>query len=175
MDGVSKRGSADRGSRAAGRFSFTNVLGKAAAVALLGFFALLAFTYLAWPSGPAVRSASLPPAQADRVDVVYFHRTQRCYSCQWMGDQTLWTVQTYFGQELSSGRVVFRDVDVQQPENAALAKQYNAYGSSLYLNYVKGGQDHIAQAADLYPFIGDQPRFTGQLRAKIAFGLQGSR
>jgi len=145
-----------------------------AVAATLGLLALLAVLAVAWPSGARPAASGTPAEASDRVDVVYFHRTERCSSCQWMGEQTLWTVQNYFAQELASGRVVFRDVDVQKPESASLTKQYNSYGSSLFLNYVKGGQNHIEQVADLYPFIGDQPRFTGQLRAKIAIGLQGS-
>ena len=138
-----------------------------------GIAILVAAIAFAWPSeqpAPAgARTAAV--ANADRIDVVYFHRTERCDSCQWAGAMSRKTVETYFQAELASGRVIFREVDVQQKENAALAYQYRASGSSLFLNYIKDGVDHIRQASDTYPYIGDEARFSERLRTAITAGL----
>ena len=147
-------------------------LSRGVVYATAGAIILFAAIAFAWPAAePDSQSARSAITGAERIDVVYFHRTERCASCQWAGAMTRKTVETYFKDELATGRVTFCEVDVQQKENAALAYQYHATGSSLFLNYVKGGVDNIRQASDTYPYIGDEARFTTLLRNKIAAGL----
>ncbi len=158
----------------AARRRFRRTVAVATAIGALGLIVLSA---LAWPkpltSPPA--DGALAGVKADRVEVVYFHRTQRCETCLWAGQATGWTVQTYFADELASGKVTSQETDVQKPENAALAQKYRASGSSLFLNYVKGGQDHIVQAYDTYPYVGNLDRYSERLREKIASGLEVRR
>lgn len=118
-----------------------------------------------------VSAAPAPVQNADRIDVVYFHRTERCDSCTWAGQMARKTVVSYFANELSSGRVTFREADVQSFENRMLAAKYRATGSSLFLDYVSQGKDYIVEAAQTYPYVGNETRFTGLLRAMIADGL----
>ncbi len=150
----------------AGRRRLRRAVALASTLGLLGLVVLAA---LAWPKPPASTLAggssvinSATSAQADRVEVVYFHRTQRCETCLWSGQAARWTVSTYFADELSSGKVTFQEVDVQKPENAPLANRFRATGSSLFLNYEKDDQDHIVQAADTYPYAGNLERYSEQ-------------
>jgi len=121
------------------------------------------------PEGAAASTA--PVSNADRIDVVYFHRTERCDSCIWAGQMSRKTVESYFAAELASGKVTFREVDVQKPENRALALKFGASGSSLFLDYVSQGKDNIVEAQQTYPYVGNETRFTGLLRSMIAAGL----
>ena len=120
---------------------------------------------------PAAAPTMSPVQKTDRIDVVYFHRTQRCDSCLWVGTAARQVMETYFKDELASGKVTFQEVDVQKPENAALAKQYRATGSSLYMNYYRDGVDNIREARDTYPMVGNWPRFSERLGASIEVGL----
>lgn len=156
----------------------SGAVGRRVSLAILVGATLLAGLFIAGCQSNSPASEPAGAAQAglaNRVDVVYFHRTQRCAACLWVGKMSRLTVETYFADELASGRVTFREVDVQKPENAALARLYRAAGSSLFLNYVKGGVDNIQQASDTYPYVGNQQRFTEALRAKIAAGLEASQ
>ncbi len=139
-----------------------------AVVVLLAAIAAVSLPRMS-PSGSTVPSSST--AHADRVDVIYFHRTERCESCLWTGNAVGWTVRTYFADELASGRLTYREVDVQKAENAALAQKYRATGPSLFLSFVKDGKESIVQASDTYPFIGNTERFSDKLRSRIASGL----
>lgn len=66
-----------------------------------------------------VTSPAAPPnsnnssGQADRVTVVYFHRTQRCYSCYYVEAGANYTVETYFADELVSGKLTFHWIRIQ--------------------------------------------------------------
>ncbi len=145
-----------------------------AVAATLGALVLIVLAAFAWPKPPTSTptDGALAGVKADRVEVVYFHRTQRCETCLWSGQAARWTVTTYFADELASGKVTFQEVDVQEPENALLAQRFRATGPSLFVNYVLAGQDHIVQAYDTYPYAGDLARYSGRLRARIESGLE---
>jgi len=145
-------------------------------VVAVGAVILFALAGLLWPSASGqTGGASAQPTKADRIDVVYFHRTERCESCLWTSQAASWTISTYFPTELAQGRVTYQEVDVQKRDNAVLVYRYRASGSSLYLNYVKDGKDRIVQAYDTYPYIGNLERFSERLRAKVTAGLEGPR
>jgi hypothetical protein len=110
---------------------------------------------------------------ADRVDVIYFHRTQRCYSCRYMEAAANYTVQTYFADELASGKVTFQVFNVEEEQNADIVAKYQASYLSLYINTVKDGTDHIELVADLYPLIGKDAAFAETLKSKIEKSLTG--
>jgi len=173
---MSGRGRGDRAQGASSKRtakSKTDSLYRRILVAAVALIVLLIVVTLAWPSATTQSTgASAPVVSADRVDVVYFHRTERCASCLWAGQTSRQTVETYFRDKLVSGRVTFQEIDVQKPENAALARKYRASGSSLFLNYVKDGQDHIVEAVETYPYVGNEVRFSGLLVAKIRAGLE---
>lgn len=109
----------------------------------------------------------------DYVEVVYFHRTRRCYSCQWAGDAVEYTVQTYFANELASGRLILKMLDVQDETNADIANEYGAYGSSLYINDVVDGIDHIEPMPEIWYHVGDAEEFVELVRAEIEQHLGG--
>ena len=73
--------------------------------------------------------AADPPA--DRVVVMYFHRTQRCPTCKKMGSYSEEAVRAAFAKEMKDGRVEFHYVDFQKPENEGLTKAYKISGPAL--------------------------------------------
>lgn len=99
------------------------------------------------------------PGGADYVELVYFHRTQRCYSCQYAGDGTEYVVENYFADEVASGQLVFKLVDVQDKANASIVARYGAYGSSLFINDVVNGIDHIEPVTDIWYALGNNAKF----------------
>jgi hypothetical protein len=110
---------------------------------------------------------------ADRVDVVYFHRTQRCHTCIHAEELTRYTVETYFSDELASGKLTFQSIDVQDSNNAAMINKFGAYGSQLFINTIRDGIDHIEQTTDLYPLINNDQAFVTALKSKIENSLSG--
>ncbi len=76
----------------------------------------------------------------DRVVVIYFHRTQRCPTCQKMGGYTQEAVRAAFAEELKSGKVELHDVDFQNPANEALTKGYKIEGPTLIVLQVRGNK-----------------------------------
>ena len=111
--------------------------------------------------------------EADRVEVVYFHRTSRCYSCLYVEEGTRHTMEAYFADELTSGKVNFKVLNVEDKENAAIVKKYGAFTSSLFINTIKDGTDHIEEATDIWLVLGNDEAFVEALKSKIEKSLKG--
>jgi hypothetical protein len=149
----------------------TKILWIVCPIILVGLAVWLIVAY-GTPSGtPPPSNNSTGPA--DRVDVVYFHRTQRCYSCRYMEDAARRTVETYFADELASGKVTFQVFNVEEEKNADIVEKYQASYLSLYINTVKDGTDHIELVTDVYPLIGNDEAFVETLKSKIEKSLNG--
>jgi len=149
----------------------TKILWIVCPIVLVGLAVWLILAYGTSPATPPNSNNSSGPA--DRVDIVYFHRTQQCYSCRYAEEWTRYTVETYFDDELNNGRLTFQSVDVQDSKNAAVAEKYGAYTSSLFINTIKDAADHIEQVTDIWLVIGDDEAFVETVKSKIEKSLNG--
>jgi hypothetical protein len=111
---------------------------------------------------------------ADRVDVVYFHRTQRCSTCIYAEEGTRYTLETYFADELASGKVTFQSINVQDEANADIVEKYNnASYLTLCINTARDGTDHIEVVTDIWLVIGNDEAFVEIVKSKIEKSLGG--
>ena len=124
------------------------------------------------PAPIAPSTSDTPPVAADRVEVVYFHRTQRCHSCIYAQEWTFYTIETYFADELASGKVTFKVFNVEDKENATIVKKYGAFTSSLFINTIRGGTDHIEEVTDIWLLLGNDEAFAEAVRSKIEESLK---
>ena len=123
------------------------------------------------PSSTSPPSSDTSSGLADRVEVVYFHRAHRCSGCLYAEDRIRYTVETYFGDELASGQVVLKVLNVGDNENAAIVEKYNAYRSSLFINMVTGGTDHIEEVEGIWLVLGDDEAFVEVVKGEIEKSL----
>jgi hypothetical protein len=149
----------------------TKILWIVIPIVLAGLAVWLVLAYGPSPTTPPVSNNS--SGRADRVDVVYFHRTQRCYSCTYMEDAARYTVETYFADEMASGKVTFQVFNVEEEQNADIVEKYQASYLSLYINTVKDETDHIELVTNLYTLIGNDEAFVKALKSKIEKSLTG--
>jgi len=112
-------------------------------------------------------SSSLPPSVDDGVEVVYFHRAQRCSGCIHAQDMTEYTLNTYFADELQSGEIVFTALNLQDANNSAMVQKFGAYTSSLFLNDVEGGADSIEELTDIWFVLWDEEGFVDVVKTAI--------
>jgi hypothetical protein len=105
--------------------------------------------------------------RADWVEVVYFHRSHRCYGCLYAEDAVTYTIETYFKDELASGELVFKVLNVEDKANAAIVNKYGAFGSSLFINEVRDGVDHIEGVTEIWFLLGDDEAVVSLVRSEI--------
>ena|SRR3989339_1815512 len=123
-------------------------------------------------SGQAAESksaaaANASQATADKLEVYYFHRTARCYSCNTAGEYVSKTILEFFSDQMKSGQIDYREINVDLPENKAVARKFQASGSSLFINRIKDGQETIEQDTNIWRFLSDEAGFKSYLADKI--------
>lgn len=117
-------------------------------------------------------SIAVEPAQ--KVEVFLFHRTQRCRTCVALGKLSGQTVEERFGPEVLNGKVVFREVNVDESQNKELAEKFKASGSALFINAIRNGSDNIQEDVNVWRLTGDEAAFKNYLAGKIN-GLLGKQ
>lgn len=107
-------------------------------------------------------------APADRVIAIYFHRTQRCPTCQKMGSYSEEAVKTGFAKQLKDGTVAFYHVDFQNPKNAALTKGYKISGPALIVAKIsKNKVVKYADLADIWTNVADKKKFVKYVQTGV--------
>ncbi len=101
----------------------------AIAFVILGMVVICAFVIS--QSVAAADASDEAGVPADRVVVMYFHRTQRCPTCLKMGGYSEEAVKTGFAQLIKEGKVEFHYIDFQDKKNEALTKGYQVSGPTL--------------------------------------------
>ena len=98
------------------------------------FILLLVFFIPKYINGDATAlSNSKISSDIEKIEVYHFHATNQCYSCKTVGAYAEETVNTYFADELESGKLVFDHINGELPQNSVLVKKYGATGSSLWI------------------------------------------
>jgi thiol-disulfide isomerase/thioredoxin len=150
----------------------TKILWIVCPIVLVCLVVWLIIAYGTSPATPPVSDNS--SGLADRVEVVYFHRTQRCHTCMYAEEQTCYTLETYFADEMASGKVTFQSINVQDEANADIVEKYNnASYLTLCINTVRGGTDHIEEVTDIWFVIGNDEAFVEIVKSKVEKSLSG--
>ena len=108
-----------------------------------------------------------------KIEVIDFHSTNRCMTCNAIESSTKYTLDTYFTDEVKNGKITFLVINVDKKENEALAEKFEAYGTSLFLNVIKNGKETKLNLTEFAFMKGnDQDAFSKDLKAKIEVELK---
>jgi thiol-disulfide isomerase/thioredoxin len=80
-------------------------------------------------------------AASNQLVVYYFMSNYRCPSCMYIEKTTESVVTTTFADHVKSGRVVFKAVNIDKPENKHYDTDYKLYAQSVILSDVKNGKE----------------------------------
>jgi hypothetical protein len=125
--------------------------------------------------GFATMPATLAPGvTVTKLEVFHFHPTRGCATCTAIGDYASATVGKYFSDELASGKIVFRHINIDLEENRALVEQYGFPGSSLMFGvYTSDGRFYAEENVKVWYRTDDQQRFMDYLKGVIQKRLAG--
>ncbi len=112
-------------------------------------------------------------AVAEKVEVYHFHGTNQCYSCVAVGDLAEKTINTYYGKELSEGKVVFEHVNGELPENRELVLKYGATGSSIWIGTYIDGEFHKEQNINVWYKLRNEADYLAYLKGVLDKRLSG--
>lgn len=85
-------------------------------------------------------TGSVDPA-SDRVTAYYFHGTVRCEKCIKIERLAQACIQSRFAEDLAAGRLAFRSVNYDEPNNAHFSKDYELTSPSLVLVRSQNGKE----------------------------------
>jgi len=109
----------------------------------------------------------------DKLEIYHFHGTHQCYSCKTVGAYAEETVNTYFADELKSGKIVFGHINVDLAENKELATKYGAAGSSLWLGTYDKTGFRKEENTNVWYKISDKEDYISYLKGIIEKRLSG--
>lgn len=142
----------------------------------LSLFLFLAFTNLVLnqkPKSIIYKENEIANNQAaEKIEVFMFHTTQRCASCVNIGRYTKEMLEKYFSEELMSEKIIFKEINIDLPENKEISQKFKAAGSSLFVNVIYNNQDHINEDASIWRLAYDQEGFETYFKNKIDNFLQ---
>ncbi len=126
------------------------------------------------PTFSTMPATLAPGVTVTKLEVLHFHPTRGCATCTAIGDYANATVSKYFADELASGKVVFRHVNLQLEENRALVEQYGVSSSALMLGvYTSDGAFYPEENLKVWYKTDDQQRFMDYLKGVIEKRLAG--
>jgi len=108
----------------------------------LSIFSMLAISlFLFSCTGKAQNKTSENQMKQNTIEVFDFHTTNRCITCNAIEANTKYTLETYFADEIKSGKITFQVINLDEKENEQLGEKFQAYGTSLFLNVVTNGKE----------------------------------
>jgi len=120
---------------------------------------------------------SIKPLKPDKVELIYFHTRNPCHCMAVVGDNIRYAIDTYFKDEVSSGRVTLTMIVADDPANAELVKKYDAMVFSLFIREVRGDNELVYPVSEIWEMTGDsnKDRLVDFIRVKLGDVLEGGR
>jgi len=103
-----------------------------------------------------------------KIEVIDFYGTHRCVTCEAIEANAKYTVETFFQDEVKAGKVEFKTVNVDDEKNYDMAERFEATGTALFINVIKGGKEqHIDLTNFAFSKGRDKEVFSAKLKEKI--------
>ena len=118
-------------------------------------------------TGITQTSAPMSIIPADTIEVVHFHGTQQCVSCITVGKLAKQTIEEKFPEEVKSGKIVFKEINGELPENQAIVTKYQARGSSLFVNAIRGEKDDIVEDTTVWRLVNSEAQYIHYFEGKL--------
>lgn len=109
-----------------------------------------------------------------KIEILHFHPKVQCVSCKTLGIYAEETVNTYFSNELKNGKITFRHVNYELPENQELVLLYRPPGSALCLGtYDDKGNLYTEENFGVWYKLENKDNFKNYLKQLIQMRLNG--
>ncbi len=117
--------------------------------------------------------ATPPAPEASTIFVTYFHATARCASCLNIEDLTNATMTMRFAGPIAEKRIVWRLVNVDEPEHAHFVKDYGLFTKSVVVSEVKAGKEvRWKNLEQVWPLLRDPEGFQAYVEREVRAWLE---
>ncbi len=119
-------------------------------------------------STPLPAAAQAPVSGPGRVIAYYFYVTVRCTTCRAIEAYSREAIFDRFKPELATGRLEWRPVNVQLPENRHFIQDYQLFTRSLVLVREQNGrQQEYKVLHDTWELVGDKRALQGYVEQEV--------
>ena len=119
-------------------------------------------------SGKAQNKAVENQVNKNTIEVFDFHTTNRCVTCKAIEANTKYTLETYFAEELKSGKITFKIINIDEKVNEKLAEKFQASGTSLFLNVISAKKEKQIDLTNFaFTYGKKQDEFSEKLKVTI--------
>ena len=138
------------------------------------FVLLLVFFMPKYIEGNVTNLGADISGDIEKLEIIHFHGTNQCYSCITMGDMAEETINTYFVDELNSGKIAFAHLNGELSQNKEKVIKYGATGSSLWIGtYYKDYSFKKEENVNVWYKINNKADYMTYLKGVIESKLLG--
>ncbi|MFH1046249.1 MAG: nitrophenyl compound nitroreductase subunit ArsF family protein [Candidatus Omnitrophota bacterium] len=110
-----------------------------------------------------------PDGSKSKVIAYYFHGTMRCSTCHKLEQYSKEAIETNFKDALTSGKLEFKVINVENKGNEHYTSDYQLYTKSLVLSLVKDGKQTKWKNLDkIWEYVGNKQRFMDYVKNGVA-------
>jgi len=139
-------------------------------------FVILMGLIAAFPAGAAEESentAAETQKPAQYLVATYFHTTFRCPTCMKIEELSSLAVSQNFVDELKSGKIVWRAINTDEPENKHYNDDYQLYTKSLIISEIKDGKEvRWKNLEKVWHYVRDEEKFDAYVKDEITDWLK---
>jgi len=104
--------------------------------------------------------AAATPVKTETLTVYYFHGDRRCVTCNKIEDMARKAVEEKFAPEMAAGTIVFKSVNVDEPENEHFVRDFGLDSKIVVMQ--KG--DRVEKFQDVWALVGTPEKFTAYIQ-----------
>lgn len=109
-----------------------------------------------------------PDKPQNKVIAYYFHGSYRCYSCTMIEKYAKEAIEADFKDELTSGKLEFKAVDVEEPKNRHYVDEYQLYSKSLVISLIQNGKEVKSKNLEkVWMYLSNKQKFIGYVVENI--------
>ena len=107
------------------------------------------------------------------VTAYYFHGTFRCPTCHKLEQYAKEAIEANFKDALTSGKLAFKVVNIENKGNEHYVNDYKLYTKSLVLSLTKDGKEVRSRNLDkIWEYVGNKDRYENYVRDEVAAFLK---
>jgi len=107
-------------------------------------------------------------AQPNRIVAYYFHGAFRCATCYRIEQYSREAVVANFKKEMDDGKVVFKEVNVEESGNEHFTKDYQLYTKSLVISLIKDGKEvKFQNLTKVWEYVGNKQKFYDYVKSEM--------
>ncbi len=124
---------------------------------------------------PDETTVAVVPVSEEKVVAQYFHGTTRCDTCRAIEALTREALGSGFSEELKTGRLELRSINVDEPANGHFVEDYQLSTRTVVIALFKNGKQSDWKRLDqVWQLVGDREAFINYVQSETRSLLEQS-